>query len=185
MASVVGQLITAEEYIRMPPPEDGAKTELVRGEIVKVCRPGFQHGLCQVRVVGLLDHYGRTTGRGRAVVETGVVTERGPDTVRGPDVSYWSGERLPLDQVPKGYPELAPELGVEVLSPSNRMARIREKMNEYFQAGMRMVWVVDPEDRTVAVYRALDEGQIYHENATLEAEDVLPGFHCRVVELFT
>src|SRR5262245_23910567 len=124
MASVAAPSITAEQYWLMPPPADGAKTELVRGEVVKVCRPGFQHGLCQTRISALLDHYGRTTGRGRAVVETGVVTERGPDTVRGPDVSFWSVERLPLGQIPQGYPENAPDLSIEVLSPNNRMTRI-------------------------------------------------------------
>jgi Uma2 family endonuclease len=117
-------------------------------------------------------------------VETEVVTERDPDTVRGPDVSYWSAERLPLDQVPQGYPELAPDVAIEVLSPHHEMAKIREKMAEYFQRGVRMVWIVDPEDRTVAVYRSMDEGRVLHENATLSGEEVLPGFSCRVAELF-
>jgi Uma2 family endonuclease len=118
------------------------------------------------------------------VVETGIVTQRGPDTVRGPDISYWSAERLPLDQEPEGYPALAPDLGIEILSPNNVMAKIREKMAEYFQSGVRMVWIVDPEDRTVAVYRSMDEGRVLHENATLSGEDVLPGFSCGVAEFF-
>lgn len=185
MASVAERAITAEEFLRMPGPCDGSKVELVRGELVTVCRPGFRHGRRQGRIWGLLEQYGQSTGHGRAVVKTGVVTQRGPDTVRGPDVSYWSAERLPLDQEPEGYPELAPDLGVEVLSPSNRMAKIREKMAEYFQRGVRMVWIVDPDDRTVAVYRSMDEGRVLHENATLSGEDVLPGFSCRVAELFT
>src|SRR5262249_14214999 len=119
--------ITAEEYFQMPPPPDGSKVELVRGELITVCRPGFEHGLRQLRIGAILDHFGRSTRHGRAVVETGVVVERDPDTVRGPDVSYWSAERLPLDQVPKGYPDLAPDLAVEVLSPSNEMAKIRTR----------------------------------------------------------
>jgi Uma2 family endonuclease len=168
----------------MAPPADGSKVELIRGELVKVCRPGFRHGLRQLRIGGILDQFGRSKQHGRAVVETGMVTEQGPDTVRGPDVSYYSAERLPLDQEPEGYPAVAPDLCVEVLSPSNRTAPIREKMREYFQRGVRIVWIVDPEDRTVAVYRSLDEGRIFHENATLTGEDVLPGFTCRVAELF-
>jgi len=184
MASVATRPITAEEYFRLPPPPDGSKIELVRGELVTVCRPGFRHGLRQGRICGLLDHWGRSNRHGRAVVETGIVTQRGPDTVRGPDISYWSAERLPLDQEPEGYPGIAPDLGIEVLSPSNVMAKIREKMAEYFQSGVRMVWIVDPEDRTVAVYRSMDEGRVFHENATLSGEDVLPGFTCRVAELF-
>jgi len=184
MASVATRAITAEEFARMPPPPDGVKVELVHGELVTVCRPGFEHGLRQLRIGGLLDRFGREHQCGRATVETGIVTGHDPDTVRGPDVSYWSAERLPLDQIPKGYPEVAPDLCVEVLSPSNRMPGIRQKMTEYFQQGVRMVWIVDPEDRNVAVYRSLDEGRILHETATISGEDVAPGVSCRVAELF-
>jgi Uma2 family endonuclease len=184
MAIVEHKLITADEFFLMPPPADGSKVELVRGEVVPVCRPGFRHGRRQLRIGGILDHYGRSTKHGRAVVETGIVTTRDPDTVRGPDVSYWSAERLPLDQEPVGYPETSPDLVVEVLSPNNEMAKIRVKMRECFERGVRMIWVVDPEDQTVAVYRSMDEGRIFHESATLSGEDVLPGFTCRVTELF-
>jgi len=156
----------------------------VRGELITVCRLGFRHGRRQGRIWGLLEQYGQSTGYGRAVVETGIIIQRGPDTVRGPDISYWSAERLPLNLEPEGYPDVAPDLGVEVLSPSNRMSKIREKMAEYFQRGVRMVWIVDPEDRTVAVYRSMDEGRVLHDSATLSGEDVLPGFSCRVAELF-
>lgn len=184
MSSVVPKLMTAEEFLHMAPPTDGTKVELVRGELLQVCRPGFRHGRTQLRIGAILDQFGHSKQHGRAVVETGMVTERSPDTVRGPDVSYYSIQRLPLDQDPEGYPDVAPELCVEVLSPSNRVSPIREKMGEYFQRGVRIVWIVDPEDRTVAVYRSLDEGHIFHETATLTGEDVLPGFSCRVGDLF-
>jgi Uma2 family endonuclease len=184
MSSIADQLMTAEEFLTYVGPP-GCKVELVRGEVVTVCLPGFRHGWSQGRTYSVLDQYVRTTRLGRAVVETGVRTDRGPDTVRGPDVSYWSAERLPLDQIPVGYPELAPDLCVEVLSPHNRLARIREKMREYFAREVRMVWVVDPEDRTLTVYRSLDEGLLLHENATVQVEDVLPGFRCQVAELFS
>lgn len=179
------QFVTAEEFFRMPGAADGAKLELVRGEVITVCRPGFRHGLRQGRAYSLLDQYGRSTGRGRAVVESGIITEREPDTVRGPDVSFWSVDRLPLHLEPEGYPLTFPDLCVEVLSPTNVMAKIREKMQEFFNAGVRMVWIVDPEDRTVAVYRSMDEGQVLHESATLTCEDVLPGFRCLVKEFFS
>lgn len=184
MASVAEKLMTAEEFLTYVGPP-GCKVELVRGEVVTVCMPGFRHGLSQGRTFSVLDQYCRTTRLGRAVVETGVRTDRGPDTVRGPDVSYWSAERLPLDEIPVGYPLAPPDLCVEVLSPNNRLARIREKMQEYFARGVRMVWVVDLEDRTLTIYRSLDEGLLLHENATVQVEDVLPGFHCQVAELFS
>src|SRR5262249_3520105 len=184
VATVTEKLLTAEEFALLPNPPDGSKQELVRGVIVTMPPPGFRHGLRQVRAASILDHFGRTTRHGRATVESGLLTERDPDTVRGPDVSYWSAEKLPLDQEPEGYPDVAADLCVEVLSPGNVFRQIREKIQEYFARGVRMVWIIDPEDRTITVYRSPDEGRLLHENATLDGEDVLPGFRCRVAEFF-
>jgi Uma2 family endonuclease len=184
MPTVSEKLITAKEFSRMPNPQDGARQELVRGVIVTMPPPGFRHGLRQGKVYKILDQYGTSTRHGRAVVESGMVTDRGPDTVRGPDVSYWSAERLPFDVEPEGYPDTSPDLCVEVLSQGNQLAKIIEKLREYFASNVRMVWVVDPEDRTVTVYRSADESRLLHESAMLSGEDVLPGFSCRVGELF-
>ena len=184
MATVTEKLMTADEFAQLPNPPDGSKQELVRGVIVTMPPPGFRHGLRQGRAYGLLDHYARTTRRGRVTVESGLVTERDPDTVRGPDVAFWSAERLPLDREPEGYPDVAADLCIEVLSPNKRLRLIREKMREYFARGVRMVWIIDPEDRTIAIYRSLEEGRLLHENATLVVEDVLPGFSCPVADFF-
>ncbi len=113
--------------------------------------------------------------------DTGFITERGPDSVRGPDISFWSAERL--KEVPVGYIEIAPDLLVEVLSPSNTSAQIRRKLQEYFVKGVRLVWVVAPEDRTITIYRTADEGRLLHETAKMTGEDALPGFECRVTDL--
>jgi Uma2 family endonuclease len=185
MATATQKLITAEQFVRMPAPPDGSKQELVRGVIVTMPPPGFRHGLRQVRVSRLLDEFATRNRLGRVTVESGVVTEHDPDTVRGPDVSYWSAERLPLDQEPEGYPDVAPDLCAEILSPGNKGPRVRDKLREYFDRGVRMVWVVDPEDRTVIVYKSPDEGRFLHDTATLSGEEVLPGFSCRVGDLFT
>ncbi len=184
MPIVSEKLITVQEFSQMPSPPDGSRQELVRGVVVTMPPPGFRHGLRQGKVYKILDHYGTSTRHGRAVVESGMVTDRGPDTVRGPDVSYWSAERLPLDVEPEGYPDTSPDLCVEVLSPGNQLAKILEKLREYFANNVRMVWVVDPDDRTLTVYRSADEGRLLHESAMLSAEDVLPGFSCRVGEFF-
>jgi Uma2 family endonuclease len=184
MATVTKKLITAEEFRLMPNPSDGSKQELVRGEIVTMPPPGFRHGARQVRAASLLDQYALSSRRGRVTVESGVVTEADPDTVRGPDISFWSFERLPPQLEPEGYPDVAPDLCVEVLSPGNRWETIITKIREYLVRGVRMVWIIDPEDRTVQVYRSPDEGRILRENATLSGEDVLPGFSCRVADLF-
>jgi Uma2 family endonuclease len=185
MVTVAQKLITAEEFAEMPDPVDGSKEELVRGVIVTMPPPGFRHGATQVRVTSILDQFARPRKLGRVTVETGVITERDPDTVRGPDVSYWSAERLPLDQEPQGYPDVPADLCVEVLSSAKAMRRVREKIREYFTRGVLMVWIVDPEERTVTVYRSPDEARLFHESATLTGDDVLPGFACPVSELFS
>ena len=113
---------------------------------------------------------------------TGVITERGPDTVRGPDVAYFSFARQPT--VPENYFEVGPDLAVEVLSPSNRRKQIEEKIAEYLKAGTKLVWIVDPMDRTVTIYREPLKGTVLRSGVMLEGEDVLPGFQCRVSSLF-
>jgi Uma2 family endonuclease len=117
-------------------------------------------------------------------VESGQPTTSNPDTVRGPDVAFWSFERLPADQTPRGYPDIAADLVVEVMSPSNTDPQLREKAREYLARGVRVVWVVDPDDRSVTVYRQPDEGRILWQEATLTDAEVLPGFACRVREFF-
>jgi len=113
-----------------------------------------------------------------------MVTDRKPDTVRGPDVSYYSKERLPLNLRVVKYHDQPPDLCVEVVSPSNTKRELREKTKEYFFAGTRMVWIVEPEDRSVTVLVAPDEGRTLYDDATLEGGEVLPGFSCKVSELF-
>lgn len=184
MATADIKLITAEEFARMPDPPDGSKTELVRGEVITMTPPGFRHGLCQVAIGAMLFHHARSTRCGRVTSESGLVTERDPDTVRGPDVAFWSAERLPLDQMPNVYPDVAADLCVEILSPSSTPRQVQEKVREYFQRGVRLVWVVDPEAHTVTVYTQPGEGRLLWENATLTGGDVLPGFECRVADLF-
>ena len=183
MSVVAEKLITAEEFFRMPQPKDGSHQELVRGVIVTMPPPGGLHGVCCSKVSRRIgnfvdDHLKEGTV---ASNDTGFVTERVPDSVRGADVAYWSKQRLPV--VPVGYIEIAPNLAVEVLSPSNTSKQIRTKLIEYFARGVDMVWVIAPEDRTVTVYRSPDEGRLLHENATLTGDDVLPGFSCRVSDL--
>jgi len=184
MTRIAQKLITAEEFARMPDPPDGSRQELVRGAIETMSRPGFRHEKVSFRIAKFLDKHVEPNRLGHVVPETGVVTEHGPDTVRGPDVAFWSADKVPLDQEPAGYPDAVADLCVEVLSPRPDRKKIFEKVREYLWAGVRLVWVVDPEDRTVTVYRSPEEGRSLHEGATLSGEDVLPGFSVSVAEFF-
>jgi Uma2 family endonuclease len=179
--------LTAEEFFELPEPLNGVKQELVKGVVVEMPAPGFEHGEIQLNIASLIKVYLKSNPSGRVVTESGVRTEHDEDegdTVRGPDVSYYSAERLPLGKRVVKYHDLPPDLCVEVVSPSNTKRQLRDKIQEYFAAGVRMVWRVDPEDRSVTVLTRPDQGQTLHESAELTGGDVLPGFSCRVAEFF-
>jgi Uma2 family endonuclease len=175
-------LLTAEEFFLLRNPPDGSQQELVRGEIITMPPPGGLHGVACSKTDRKLGAF-IDSGPGGTLVcnDTGFITERDPDSVRGPDISYWSKERL--QEVPVGYIEIAPDMLVEVQSPSNTWKQIRAKIKEYFAKGVRLVWMLAPEDRTLTIYRTADEGRVLHETATVTGEDVLPGFECRVSDL--
>jgi Uma2 family endonuclease len=178
------KLLTAEEFFRLPDPPDGSKQELVRGEVVTMPPPGIRHGVVQTNIACLIQPFARTHKLGRVTVESGVRTEEDPDSVRGPDVAFWGVNALPVGPVPVGYADLPADLVVEVMSPSDSRRAVVRKVNEYLTSGTRMVWVVDPDDRNVAVYRQAGEGRILWEDATISGEDVLPGFECKVADFF-
>ena len=183
-ATVQVQLLTAEEFFALPDPPDGSQLELVRGMVVTMSNPGLRHGEAQGNVYFEIKLFLKSNRLGRVFVESGLITDRKPDTVRGPDVSYYSKERLPLDKEVIGWHDQAADLCVEVVSPSNTKKEMRAKIKEYFFAGVRMVWIVDPEDRSATVLRAPDEGRTLYDDATLDGGDVLPGFACKVSDLF-
>ncbi len=184
MSSVVTPLMTAKAFAALPEPADGSKQELVRGKVVTTPIPGFQHGLIQATIAATLHNFVLANGVGRVTVETGFQTECDPDSVRGPEVAFWSKERIPLEITPQGYPDVAPDLCVEVLSPGDATPAMITKIREYLTRGVRLVWVVDPEQQTVTIYRKPGEGRVVWDDATLTGEDVLPGFTCPVAELF-
>lgn len=184
MATVETKPMTADEFFELPAPADGSKLELVKGEVVAMTAPGLEHGEVQVNIGFLIKAFLKTEKIGRVFTESGVITERDEDTVRGPDVSYYSKERLPLDKRVVKYNDLPPDLCVEIVSPSNTRKELRAKTQEYFTAGVRAVWVVDPEERSVTVLARPDQGQTLYESSELTGGDVLPGFSCKVTELF-
>jgi Uma2 family endonuclease len=184
MSVAAKPLLTAEEFARLPDPPDGAKQELVRGEVVTMPPPGFVHDHVQVNITYLVESFNRVHNLGHLTVESGVITETGPDTVRGPDVAFWSYATLPADHVPVVYANVAADLVAEVVSPSNTRKQVARKLREYFVSGTRLVWIVDPEDRTVTVYTKAGEGTVLWEDATVTGGDVLPGFSSPVSEFF-
>src|SRR5262245_56853385 len=127
MATVAERLITAEEFARMPEPADGARQELVRGVIVAMPPPKPRHGLCCARISRKVGNHVDDLHLGHVCTnDTGFITEREPDTVRGADISFWSFARYA--ELPEEYPEIGPDLAIEVRSPGDRPGQIADKI---------------------------------------------------------
>jgi len=151
--ATVEALLTAEEYRRLP--DNGQPTELVRGRIVPMNMPAPRHGYCCGKAMRLLGNFVDERDLGRVVSnDAAVVTERHPDTVRGADIAFYSYARLPKGPFPEGYLQVVPELIIEVRSPGDRWSEILAKVSEYLRAGVLVVGVLDPQSRTMTVYRA-------------------------------
>lgn len=107
-----------------------------------------------------------------------------PNKVRRPDASFIKGERLTPELFTQGYMTLVPDLVVEVVSDNDLAYEVDLKIEEYLQAGVPLVWILNPETRTVTIHRQDGSTARLHETDTLEGEAVLPGFAVSVVELF-
>ena len=182
MTATLPALLTAEEFGKLLNPADGSKQELVKGRIVQMPPPKARHGIVQSKITRRVGNYVEDNRLGWVVTESGTILERDPDTVRGPDVSFYGIARQP--QVPDDYFEIPPDLAVEVLSPDDRRPRVREKIREYIRAGVALIWLVDPEARTVTVYTGSMRGTEYDDTDTLDGGTVLPGFSCPVADFF-
>lgn len=173
--------ITGEELYRMG---DIGPAELVQGEIIRHMPTGHPHGFIENLIAFFLTLFVRESKSGRVLTgEVGIYTQRNPDTVRAADIAFISHERY-AQTPPTGYLETAPELVVEIMSPSNTWSEVHEKLAEYFAIGVTLVWVVDPQLEQVHVYRALDEVTLLQKTDALSGGDVLPGFTAPLSEIF-
>jgi Uma2 family endonuclease len=167
------ELMTAEDLMANPVP--GKCTELVAGHMLVHEPPGYRHGDVAARLLLAIGMHVTANALGRVLAaETGFTLFRAPDTVRAPDVAFIRAERVPTTPL-LGYPEFAPDLAVEVLSPSDRAGKVLATAGDWIDAGTRMVWVVDPERRLARVYRADGSVALAQSEDSLHGEDVLPG----------
>ena len=181
--ATIEKLVTAKELWQMPDPVDGTRRELFGGELIHMTPAGARHGVTAAAVGAILRSFAKANQLGCvASNDTGIVMEHDPDTVLAPDVAYWSRERLP--EPPEGFAEVAPDLAVEVISPSDSQSYVHRKVLHYLDHGVRLVWVVDPKTRTVTVYRSRRDVCILGDADEISGSDVLPGFSCRVGEFF-
>jgi Uma2 family endonuclease len=178
------KLMTADELLRLP--DDGMRHELVRGELRTMPPGGLEQGDRSSVFDGSLGPYVRTHKLGRVFTnEPGFVLTTDPDTVRAPDVAFIRSERLQETGVPRGYFRGgAPDLAVEVISPNDLYTEVDEKVAEWLEHGARLVFVVNPRRRTVAVHRPGQPMRTFGMDDTLSGEDVVPGWSLAVRDLF-
>jgi Uma2 family endonuclease len=172
---------TATELDLLRSPKDGRKHELVDGQI-RVSPAGTRHGRICVRLVVRLDTFVEKERLGY-VFDSSTGFKLPGGNVRAPDVSFVARGRFRDEVVPEGFGDVAPDLAVEVLSPEDRSRDILDKVGEYLQAGVRLVWVIDVKQGTAAAYRSLTNVQALGLADDLDGEDVLPGFRCSLADL--
>lgn len=175
--------LTAEDFRLLP--DDGALTELYRGQVIDVNLPSPRHGQVCGSVVYVLRQFLEQRNLGRVVSnDSGIITEKNPDTVRGADVAFYSYTRVAKGPLPAGYLNVAPELVFEVFSPSDRWSDLLAKVAEYLKAGVTIVCVLDPDAETAHVFRADRPVQILMSDHELALPDVLADFRTIVARFF-
>jgi Uma2 family endonuclease len=182
MGATSTPLLSAEELLLRP--NDGLLHELVRGELRSMTPAGSEHGAIGAWLLGRMARCVQDQQLGRLFnSDTGFLIASSPDTVRSPHVAFLGGDRGRAS-LPPGYYPGAPDLAVEVVSPHDRLDEVEEKVQDWLRAGRREVWVVSPRLKTVAVHRAPSDIQVLTSQDTLESPELLPGFACRVAEVF-
>ena len=173
--------ITGDELLAMG---DIGPCELIEGRIVPMTPTGSEHGVIESNLSRHLGNFVADKKLGKVMNgEVGIFTRRRPDSVRGADIAFVSRERL-ADRPAKGFLTVAPELVVEIVSPSDRWQEMRQKIEEYFAIGVQRVWIVEPDNRDVLVYSASTEMRKLGEGDLLTGEGVLEGFSLPVAQLF-
>ena len=176
------KLLTAEDLERLP--MDDAGYELVLGELIRMRPTGFRHAELASLFTYFLVGFVRPRGLGVVGGEGGFVLHRAPDTVRAPDIFFVSEERAPQGEAARRFVDFAPDLTVEITSPSDSMAVLLAKADEYLAAGTRLTWTVDPDAREVIVKTPDGRVRALGYEDTLDGEDVLPGFRFPLRDLF-
>lgn len=182
MTTVRQKLITADQLLAMPR-GNGRRYELIRGVLIEKMPTGDPHRVAVGRFTHILGDYSETNDYGSVGAgEPGYRLERGPDTVRAPDVVWIAPGRIP--EGTRGFPEIAPDLAVEIKSPSNSHAELAAKAWMWLSYGSQQVWVGDPDTITLRLFRPGMEPVTLHADDILDGGDLIPGFSAPIWRLF-
>lgn len=175
------KLITGEEIAEM---SDAGPSELIDGRIVPMTPTADEHSAYEGNFYALLRDFAKSNQSGKARVgEIGIYIHRNPDTIRAADACYISNERYARKKS-KVFLDVAPDLVVEILSPNDAWSDVTQKLRDYFSIGVRLVWVADPQTRSVYAYRSITDVREFTSSDDLPGDEVLPGFSVKVAELF-
>jgi Uma2 family endonuclease len=164
------------------PDDDSVLIELDEGELIRMPPPGMEHGDCGAEITYLLKSFVRRHDLGKVYgAETGF--KLSADTVRAPDVAFVRKERLAAVHR-KGFGTGAPDLAVEIFSPSDSVRQLMRKVKQYFAAGCHTVWIVYLERREIQVLEATGSDRLLRAEDSLEAPELLPGFSAPVQPIF-
>lgn len=175
MTSTSTPLMTADDLLNLP--DDGRQHELVNGRLITMSATSSRPAMLAAEIgleIGLFVRQHKLGRVGGA--DWGFRLRENPDTVRAPDFAFVRAERIPTEGVPPGFWPGAPDLAVEVISPSDRFTDVMDKVDEYLAAETRMVVVVDPESRVTRVFRPGQPPRVLAPDGVLDGDDVLPGF---------
>ena len=179
MATTTRRIATEADLLAMP--EDGQKYELVDGRI-RVSPAGDRHSVIALALAARLLAFVKDHRLGHVLgADAGFRLAGG--NVRSFDASFVAAGRFPDDRPPDAWGSLAPDLAVEVISPGDRPRYVLDKVGEYLEAGVRLVWVIDPHKATAVVYRSLTDVREVGPDDYLEGGDVVPGFRCQLREI--
>lgn len=175
--------MTADDLLALP--QDGFRYELIEGLLHKMEPAGFFHGATGIYLTGPLSVYVDDHDLGLVVMaETGFKVQIDPDTVLAPDIAFVAKANLPSPLPRHGFFAGAPDLAVEIVSPSETMDDVDEKVGKYLDAGTKLVWIIRPIRRRIEVHRANGESLFLTEKDVLDGEDVVPGFTLPVSRIF-
>lgn len=177
------KLVTAQDLWELDPGEQ--RYDLIRGELIEMSPASARHGEIAMTIGGHLWSHVRALGIGKTYgAETGFILARDPDIVLAPDAAYIRLDRLPAEIDQDRFLELAPDLVVEVVSPSDRSRDISDKVMEYLGAGVQLVWLIEPRRKLVTVYTPDRKSSILTVDDELDGGEVLPGFRIHVADIF-
>jgi Uma2 family endonuclease len=181
------RLLTAADLAALPSelPSGAVLYELHHGRLVIMPPPGDLHAASENKLAAHLYTQGECRGLGKSRSgDVGIVLARNPDHVVGADAVFIANASLPIRRSSEGYLETIPDLVVEVRRKNDSNPAMKQKVEDYLTAGVRVVWVADRKVRTVTAYRRGQEPQLFSDQDTIVIEDVIPGFELSVEEVF-